>query len=334
MSTSVKGFNLFAGWGEEASGAWGTPVARAQFARFYPSSKPTHMRDSRPKGYIARRDVEGEFVPPEFGTGKLIVPLVYSGMGKLFKHLFGAVVDAGAGPSFTHTYTSSDDYPCTGGSGGNREALTMEWFYGIQESGFESFLLYGGRATGWTLDFRQGEEVRLDSDWIGQQVVQAAKTGAPTFPDYDAHTVKPSQLSIQIDNVSAPIKGFNVVVNPNLKTDDSEMPGQYIQAPYPGATPREITGSIARDYINTADASDSRTLYGKFKSGTLAKVVATCTGPTNHSLVFTLAKVRFTGETPEPTLGGQLPTNLPFRAEFDATDTIFKLVETNEVATT
>lgn len=322
----MAGYDLFSGWGEETT--WGTPVARAQFARPYVDSVVTHEKPQQPHTFAGDRDPEAPFFLAERGVGSVNIPLVYAGMEVLIEHCMGAVLtSSGVGP-FVHTFNlSSDPYtrataPFVG--------LTQELHLGLPDSSLESLLLYGARCGSFGSNFRVNEETRWNSDWVGKQVVQAAKTGSPTYPDYANAAASPlvkfTQIVVTIDGSgSQNIYGLEWSVNNSLRDDRAILGSQYIAAPVPQAK-REITGTIEKEWL-------SKTHYDKFIAGTTATILATATGPGNFVMTVEFPNVFYTGGTPEFQEAETQDYSLPFIAYDDATKGAMQITITNDTAT-
>lgn len=320
------GYDNYAGWGEET--VWATEVARTQFARVYEESSAAHEIPRRPVEFLAERDPDMRFDGIQRGVVSLALPMVYAGLGKLLKHSFGVVVDAGVGP-YTHTFTV-DKTPYTRTSPAPLVGLSTELHMGMPDVGFESWTLEGGRVRNFSAAFAAGEETRFRAELVGKQVKQDAKTVSPTFPAYAAASsplVIPAQITIEFDDVgSTRVRGVEITVNNNLRDDDGFLGSLYIDKPTVRGR-REITGTISKEWEN-------KTLYDKFISGAVAKLEVICTGPGNFLHTWLLAQIRFTGETPGLAPTEAIDQNLPFTAYHDATNTAIKLTEQNDTATT
>jgi len=325
------GYEVFVGWGEETT--WGTPVARTLFSRTYGDMKIKHLNPSSPNAWLASRDAEVPiYVSPQKGEMTMPIPLVYAGDEKLIEHMMGARrTTTGAGP-YVHTY-NIDDAPYTR-STSPLIGLTMEAHLALPDASLGSMLLYGGRCKSFGGTIAAGEEDKLLTEWVGQRVVQAAKTASPTFPAYgsvaSSPLVRPVQTVITMGPTGSPttqsIYGVEWNVNNNLRDDKHELGSAYISAPRAQGK-REITGTLRKEWL-------SKTLYDAFVAspGTAYAIVATSTGPGNFVLVRRWNNVRFTGETPDPREGEETDQVLPFTAYDDSTYGAFQIVITNDTA--
>lgn len=320
------GYNAFVGWAEES--VWATLVARAQFGRPYEDSTPEHMIPREPEAILGYRDPERVFEKAQSGRLDIVVPLVYDGCGKLLKHCFGSVADAGADP-YTHTFTL-DDKPFTRATT-PLVGLSAEAHLDLPDSGYESLLLHGGRVASFGTALRVNEEIKLRAALIGQKCISGAKTASPTFPDYDSHKVKPSQIVVELDSTEYEVAGIEFECDNALRSDRAHLGGSYIAEPR-GQGKRGITGTIDLPWEASPSA---KTIYDKFISGAEAAIVVTCTGPTNHSMVFRFPAVVLEGKTPGFQEGEDQDWQIAFRAlRDDGTYGALEIVEENETATT
>ncbi|MDQ7008360.1 MAG: phage tail tube protein [Acidobacteriota bacterium] len=309
-------YDIFAGWGEQA--AYGTAVARAQFARVYDGSAVTHKHPGDPHTYLGRADPETIHYGLEYGEWTLEPVPVYDGIGKLFKHALGSVTDAGAGP-YTHTHSLADSLPANG--------LSIELHKGLDPAGAESKLITGGKINEFAFEASVGEELKIRFGGIGQKATIVAKTASPTYPDYDNDIVKVSQISVQIDGATTNVTGISVSLNNNLRTDRGFLGSQYIAEPTRAGN-REITGQVDKEW-------EDATLYNKFLSGATATLLITCTGSGSNKLTIRCNEIVFLGDVDEElTQSEKIGQTLPFVARHDATYGALQIVETNGTATT
>lgn len=311
------GYNIFGGVAEQV--AYITPVARTQFFRVYGDSDLVHRNPSEPRAHLSKLDPDELFYKVNMGEGNLVIPGQYTGMGKLMKHALGAVVDAGAGPSYTHTFTLTDGLPDYG--------LTAELHKGFSDVGFESKIGTGMKVRTMNVKAQVNEETQFNFGLLGRKVDLGAVSGAPSFTDLDLHAVNPDQIAVTIDAASANVFGVEFTLDNNLRDDRAFLGDAYLAEPKRAAGKRKITGTISKEW-------DDKTLYEKFISGATAALVITATGPTNYAMEITLNKIRFQDPTEETVEIDEIPQSLPFVAFLDATHTALKIVETNTTATT
>jgi len=325
-------YEAFVGWGAETT--WGTPVTRTVFARAYPEAALDHEVPQEPYGYIASRDAEVPFVQAQKGTGSLPIPMSYVGMERLLEHCVGKRTTSGAGP-YTHTF-DVDDATYTRTSPAALVGLTIEHYLGLPDASLGSLLLYGARCRSYGAQIRANEQMRFSSEWIGKQVVQAAKTASPTFPAYGSAAastlVKWTQIAITLDGTAgAPIYGLDFTVNNSLREDKVQLGGGgYISAPLAQGK-RSVTGTIDKEWITAAPGG--KALYDKFLANTSATILATATGPGNFSMTVRFNNVRFTGKTPIGKESEETDQSLPWTAYDDATFGAIQIVQINDTQT-
>jgi hypothetical protein len=318
-------YGQFVGWGEESTA--GTPVARTAFAKAH-SGTVVDMAVPR-----VSHDVVGARSPQRYvdgnrsASGKLILPASYQGLGLLLKHALGSVVDAGSGPSYTHTFKLLDTAPpATGGAGGSKPALTIETMAALPDAGSESFIATAALISRLSLNWRAGEPLKLEFEYVAVNAPQGAKSGSPTYADLDTYLIKASQVAATLDGSAANLRAVSITLDQGLRAADAYLGSAYVRSAYAGPA-RSLTGTIEKFW-------EAKAQYDKFESGASVPLVLTATGPTNHSLVITIPKAVYTGKTPDYAHGGELPQSLPFQGLDDATDTMLKIVSTNTVATT
>jgi len=318
------GYNQFAGIGKETT--WGTAVARSQFFRIFDGSVLDHEIQQTPRTQFRSRDPEGLFKTRELGRATLKVPMAYNGMGKLWEACFGKVVDAGAGP-YTHSFTSeANPYTRTSAP---LIGLTVEEFLDLPDASLESMRMTGGRVTGFGFEFRPDVEPMLDVSLIGKQTTQVVKTASPTFPT-DADLVHPAQVTMTLDGTAIVCDSFAVRVNNNLR-ERVPLGTQFVDAAL-GQGKREVTGSFSRDW--TTGTKQGKAVWDAFLAGTDMALIVIATGPSSQVLQFELGTIRITGKAPAPVEGEFNRQEVEFTALDDSGTTIFKLTETNNVATT
>ncbi|MCP3904787.1 MAG: hypothetical protein GY715_14260 [Planctomycetes bacterium] len=321
-------YGHFLGFGVEVTP--GSAVARTLFSKAYPGTFLRQQIPREPATFLGARSPETMFDGPSSCVGKIITPWVYDGMAEFLEHLFGKMVTAGAGP-YTRTFTL-DQRPFSRTSPTALTALSAELMLDIPQSGFESAIAAGMRCTEFGGEFRQGNEVRFDADFVGSSVVLGAKSTGETFPDLATEWLKPSQIAFTIDGAVLPVLGFTFRCNHNMNTEKANLGQTGINSPTPAAGKQLVTGTIEIDWNALGTAADSKTLYDKFVSGATATIICTSTGSGNRIGVFTFQNVQFTGQTPEPAEGGELPQKLPFLSLNHATKTALEYVETNDTA--
>jgi len=324
-------YEAFVGWGAETT--WGTPVARTAFARQYGDSTMDHEVPQEAYGYLASREAEVSFLQAQRGMASMVIPASYVGMERLLEHCMGSRTPSGAGP-YTHTF-NVDDAPYTRAVA-PLVGLTIENYLGLPDASLGSLLLYGARCKSFGSQFRANEQVRFTSEWVGKQVVQAAKTASPTFPNYasaaSSPLVKWTQIVMTIDGTgSAPIYGIDWTVGNNLKEDKVELGGGgYISAPRAQGK-RDVTGTIEKEWITAAPGG--KALYDKFVNNSSASILATCTGPGSFTMTVRFNNVRFTGKTPQVNEGEDTNQTLPWKSYLDSTYRTVQIVVQNDTQT-
>lgn len=303
--------SIHIGMGEEVT--WGTAVTRTQFHRAYAGSRIGHNAPRDPSSLLLNRDPDTLFEGVERGEGDFEIALPYGPLkSMLVRHCMGTVAaDAGADP-YQHTH-GVDAQPFTRASS-PLVGLTMEINAELPESGFEAWLLEGGRVTRFGQRFEPGTENPFRFSVAGERAYLGAKSGSPTFPDLDTLMVKPSAITIEIDTVSTSLYAVEYEVDNGLNVDDAYLGSSYIAPPLPEGK-RSITGTIRGEWAN-------KTLYNKFISGATASLVITATGSGDYYEEWRFNTIRYReGGEPELVEGDKRRFEIPWTAYDDATYT-------------
>lgn len=314
------GYDIFAGVGEQS--AYATAVARTSWSRVYSDSDLNHIRPNDPRAHLGRLDPDELFYQLERGEGQLVVPLHYDTSSSrlldlMFKHALGGRVHAGAGPSYTHTYSLADSLPANG--------LTVELHKGFPDSGDESKILTGGKVRNMTITARVNEETQASFGLLGRKVDTGAKTASPTYVDLDTYAVNPPTITVDIDATTTNVFGVEINLDNILRDDRGFLGQQYIAEPVRGAGKRQITGTISKEW-------ESKAILDKFIAGSTANLVIDAAGPTNYAWEIRLEKIRYVEPTEETTEIDEIPQEIPFVAFYDATYTALQITQTNELA--
>ena len=327
------GYNQHAGVGEETT--WGTIVARNKFAKVMEGSFLEHIADRDTSAKLSANigaDAETVFDRAQRGEGKLIIPASYDDglFAKVLKHLMGLLATSGAGP-YTHTFTRKVGPPFAAGAVSTATSLTVELNYEFPDAGpIEARLLAGAAVTRGMLSWNAGEELKIDADFMGKEVTQAVKSGALTFPDYDAYEMKYSQVGVAVDGVQfgSVISGFDLTID-NRTEQRIRLGSVTTQRPIRRGK-AGISGTIRMDWEATPAA---KTLWDKFKAKTASEVIVTLTGPTNYSMVVTMSNLQWTGSNASPEEGQLQSVEFPFIALHHSANTAVKIVLQNQTAT-
>jgi len=325
-------YNQFVGLGEET--AAGTLVARTRFAKLMEGSGLNHRADRQVSAKLSANvggDAESVFDKGQWGEGKVIIPASFDDLFglTLLKHGMGLYAVSGAGP-FTHTLTRKVGPPFAAGAIPTAQALSLEMNYELPDASLQARVSQACRVKGFRLAWNAGEEFVIDADVIGKEAAQAAKSGAPTFPDYDAYEMKFAQVGVSIAGVqyASVISGLEISVD-NMHETRFRLGSVFTQPPLRRGK-AAITGAIRMDWEATPSA---KTLWDLWKAKTSTEIIVTITGPTNYSLVATMSNSQFLSGDNSPEEGQLQSLELPFQALHHATNTALKLVVQNQSAT-
>jgi hypothetical protein len=314
-------YDAYIGFGVEAD--WGDPLARTQFARVYEDSAPDHEAPISMVTTMGQRDSVNVFKTTEKGSINVVQPLLYDGMDLALYYAMGSLATSGASDPYTHLYTLGENVytrgtaPLTG--------LTIEAHLGLSDSGFESYLLSGGRCRSMGMSIKVDEEIKVTTDWVGKQLTQVAKTVTPTYPVYDTETVHAREVVVALDEVDTPVYGIDFTISNNLRDDKALLGSSYIAEPR-AIGKREISGTIELPYADKG-------LYDKFIAATSVKITVTCTGTGTRSTIIELPSVKLTGKTPGFEEGEEQDYSLPFTALYDAVNGALTITQINASST-
>lgn len=326
------GYNLFAAVGEETT--WATPATRNKFAKVMVGSQINHRATRQVSAKLSANvgaDPEKVFDAGQQGEATIIVPSSYDDgfFLKVLKHLMGKVVTAGAGP-YTQTFTRQVGSTPSGGAVPTAVSLSMELNYELPDAGpLEARLLAGARVKSGKFSWNAGEEITVEANLLGKEQTQVAKTGSPTYPDYDTYEMHFSQAAITINGTAfgAVCSGLEFTID-NGYEPRLRLGSVYTQAPLRKGK-GDISGTIRLDWEASPSA---KALWQAFKDNVANSVIVTLTSG-SYSVVVTLPKCYFTAADLAPEEGQLQPVELPFIAIHDAMNTAVKIVYTTPNAT-
>lgn len=317
----VIGSGLSAQMGMVAESTYGTFVAPTRFLEFVSEELKNNP------GFVNTRSVGDQFQrSTRFRTfskgaaGKIDFEVQNKGFGLLLQHALGSGSAAQVGGTTEYTHTLIPDVT-TGGSG-----LMATVQIGRPDTGgtVRSFSYVGGKITEWTLKSELDKALMLSTVWdfqaedVGQTLAtQTLPSGCTPLIFIDA--------SMTIDAGAVSVKALEVTGRKALDVD-RRFHGAITTKAQPIANGEyEVTGTLTLEFT-------SLTEYNKFVAGTLSKLVATwsygtITGAANpYKLVLTIETLYYTGETPTVKDSGVLLLNLPFKAVYDGTNPLVKIV--------
>ena len=327
-------FNQFAAIAEET--VWGTPVARTKFMKVHEGSSLEQTADREIATIMSGNigaDAEAQFDKGQRGEGKLVFPVSYDDVAGLtiIKHAFGLYAVTGAGP-YTHTFTRKVGPPFAAGGTPTATSLSVELNYELPDTNLQARLLEGAMVKTLSLGWEAESEIKAEAEFIGERMTQIAETVSPTYPVYDTYLQKFSQAGIKFD---AGGEMASVVIGFNMKLDNGFQPLVTLGSVNTRQPRRrgkgQLSGTIKMLWDGTA--SQAATMWTKYVANTQTGMIVTLTGPTNYSWVLTIANAKYSASrlTPEE---GQLQTvEFDFLALQDPTNSMVKLVASNQTAT-
>lgn len=258
------------GFADEST--YGTSVTPTRFFEY--ESEGIEESEGRTEGNPLRVGsgfLRNDRFTPYFGgaAGSLQLAVMTKGFGYFLKHMMGSV--ATAGPTETTVYTHTGTEGALFG-----KSFTMQLNRPFNPSGTnQPFLYKGGKITEWTLSNSVDGDLLLDLALDFMQVDTATALATASYPSSMENFTWAGGV-VSIGGSSYDITEFSLTVNNGLNVDRRQIRGNTDKKE-PTATRREGSFSIKADF----DSMTQRTrAHATTRSGALAQIVATWTGPT------------------------------------------------------
>lgn len=211
-------------------------------------------------------------------SGTVETSLWNADVATLFKHMFGSVATAGAGP-FTHTYTPSDL---------NGLAMTMQAGKPDIDGTVRPFTWAGCKIGGWTLSASAGEKAALSLDVVGMSEVTSTALATASYDSgLEMFVFTEGSLTVAGSPVST-VKSIELVAD-NALTDRPRL-GSSQSLEYKQNGFKAYTGTVTTDF-------ESLTQYNRYINADEVAMVLTFDNGTD-TLTVTM-NVRFDGGSPE-----------------------------------
>lgn len=323
MGTAIRtGRGSRLAFGIEASGSWGTEVARTVTTNLVSVSLQRHAEDVPLQHLMGTtgtgRALADSYQSIERVSGDVVNTAGYEGsmLGFLLKAALGSSADSGAGP-YTHTITLSDAAPPSFSAElvrgmENGAADITEEFYGLMCQSFE-------------LDAQPGKAVQIRTSWVGK--TGGARAAAGTIPALD--TLFPilhrhaGQLGFNGNNYT--IASFKLKVDNKLVTDLQELGSLYVTEP--------PVGGFAEIMVEAEVVLRSQQLYTDHMAQTPADLTLTFTDST-RSLAITAHNCKITAYDDGISDAGPIKAKVTWRAYSAASESGVSCVLINSKATT
>lgn len=316
------GRNSFVGWAEESP--WGTAAAASKFAELISEGIET-VRDRVARPVVRDLDErEGNFYDALFGVrGPFAIELNYSGLLRLFEHLFGdasvASVATEPGVRNTHTITLKDTIMSAKG-------LSLHVNRDVDAGSTPQLRAVGYKLNSATFSFSPERNGQVEFDGAGKDSSIIAAV-SPTFPPITTY-VAGHQLAVEIDDVARAVDSVELTLDNGLDLEKRVVGSKQIAEPIRSDTRRSINGTLTMDALQ-AD-------WSKLDAGSLFKLELLHTGPTlgagNYRMDFTMLKCLVTGNPFTISGPGVVKTTLPFKALKPTAGELLSLVVVNEEA--
>ncbi len=314
-----SGLSAQLGLGVETT--YGTFATPTRFHEFTSESLKAKVGKSRTRSMGDRFQRKSRVRTYEQGAeGSIELEVLTKGFGLLLKHMLGAAtsVQVGATAEWTHTCQ-----PDTNGGAGNM--LTAQ--VGRPDVGgtVRPFNYLGGKVTGWELAAALDENVKLKVDLDFQSSQTSSPLAVQSLPA-DAIPLCFIDGAMTLDGTTVAIKSIKIAGKPALDTERRFIGAATTKKEPIANGEYEITGEFQMEFEDLAQ-------YAKYIAGTTGKIVLTFahgTIPTTSNpfkLVTTLEVIEYDGDaTPNVSSSGVLMQTLPFKALYDGTNPIVKMV--------
>lgn len=215
-------------------------------------------------------------------AGDVELELYDRSVGMLFKHMFGSVVTAGAGP-YTHT--------CTPGS---MTGLGLTVQVGRPDVGgtVRPFTFAGCKVASWSLECSAGEIAKHTLSLVGKSETTGTALATASY----ASGIKPMTFvggAVSLGGSSVNCKGFTLEGDNGLATERMFLGSQYVAEPLEENL-REYSGTVELEF-------ESLTQYAHYTAGD--ELAAVFTLASGASTVVVTTNVRYDGESPQ--VGGR-----------------------------
>jgi hypothetical protein len=231
-------------------------------------------------------------------------------IGLFFTHMFGSMVDAGAGP-FTHTATPGD----LSGKSFTAQIGTPNTTDGT----VHPFTLLGCKIPEWELGLEVGKTATLGLDVVAKSVTTAQSLAAVSYASGIGIGMTFVGASVTLAGSAYKTEKMSLKGKNGLNTDRRFIGDQTIDEPLETEL-REYTGMLASELFDL-------TAYNRFVNGTAAALVVSLARGTSTA-VFTM-NVRFDGDAPKVDGRDVVKNELPFKCIGDTDAGAITCVLTN-----
>lgn len=250
-------------------------------------------------------------------AGDVEFDVMTTGAGLLFKHMLGKLTVAQVAATTEYTHTAE---PNPAGMAGL--SATLQVGRPANDGTVHPFSYPGAKCTEWVMDVEVDKPLHVKTSWDAKREDVAQGLAAASYAS-DGTRLTFLDAALTLDGTTASIKkcsisgkiaqdvGRRFIGNGKLEPIDN---GEF-----------EITGQLDTEF-------ESLALYNKFLAGTTAKLVltfsyGTITGAsTPYKLVVTIECLEYTGDTPNVSGDDVVSQSLPFKALYDGTNPLIKLV--------
>ncbi len=323
MADPIRGHGGFLGFGQQV--AHDTAVSLTHFitAKSLGIKRKVERADVDNLGYYGEAPVAHDsYEVSEMVEGPTVHHVGYNDPTMLLlEHCCGSAVDSGAGPTYDHEFTLTDDVPS------GTEGLTLHQAYGSGPLANKAETFVGCVVNSWSIGCSVGEEAELEIDWIGKTGGGPAAVSTPTLVDSPSHVEHQHLSAAGVTFAGSKIdqlQRWKLSVKKNLTRVD-DMGDLSTQKPIPDGM-YEVT--LELEWLWSANS-----LYAAHLAGTFGAVAFTLTDGT-HGYAFSLPRCQV-GEVDRKVDGpGVLRCSTTLKAYASASAGVLTITLTNDKATT
>ena len=292
--------------GLKAEVAWGTPVTPDRFIEFTSESLERRQNIAVSQGIRSGRRYggQGRRITRRDAGGSFTTEVATTGFGILFEHLLGAVATVADVPAtaFTHTFTPGSLLD---------KGLTLQKGVDTASGTVQAFTYPGSKIV--SADFSVDQDGLLMATWgvdakdeVTATALAAASYTTPRIFTYSEGTLKVDTVTKANVRSVGSLNIVNNLLTERFFLGNAGLKNQPINVPFD-----TLGGTLDVEFQNLTDFYD---LFAADTSAVLELefVGDVISGAFNERLSFTIADVRFEGETPKVSGPELVYQNIPF----------------------
>ena len=318
------GSGLAAQFGIKEEATFGTPVTVDEFTYINSESIKAEVGkiESAFLGNLVMRTSQVKTYTSG-ATGDIEFPFFNKGMGILMDQALGSTASAQVGGTAEYTHTFTPDL--TAGKFG--KMATVQLGRPSVDGTVQPFTYEGGKITAFTIAMEAQGLLTLKTTWAFEDEKTVTALASPSYAT-GLEMFDWSDATVSLGGSAVFVRSFSVTCEWAYDLDRRGLSQTLRKEPIANGM-MAVTGEMEGEFV-------SLTQYQAFIAGTQSELIFTVTGSTiptaanPYKVVITCSDVELTGDTPN--IGGPeiLTQPLPFRALYDGTNPIIKVVLHND----